>query len=146
MARWKSPGTARPLTPPKPWPAPSCTPALRRSRRWRPRLHRQAELNACAVRPVHGESLCQAGTRDSTPRPIDQNGLDRAAGSLKERGNYPGHTRETSFYTEAVTAGSPALRTAVLSWRLAPRWLRGLVAQKTGSGASKVADSCQGSH
>lgn len=48
------------------------------------------------------------------PRPLAQNGLDHAAGQLKERGNYPGHTRETSFYTEAVTAGNPALRTALL--------------------------------
>ncbi|MBF9220699.1 SDR family oxidoreductase [Hymenobacter ruricola] len=52
---------------------------------------------------------------DEAPRPLAQNGLDRAAGSLRERGNYPGYTRETSFYTEAVTAGSPALRTALLA-------------------------------
>jgi len=52
---------------------------------------------------------------DDAPRPIQQNGLDRAAGELRERGNYPGYTRETSFYTEAVTAGSPALRTALLA-------------------------------
>jgi short-subunit dehydrogenase len=52
---------------------------------------------------------------DTPPRPISENGLDRAAGSLKERGNYPGHTRETSFYTEAVTIGSPAIRTALLA-------------------------------
>ncbi|MFD2717492.1 SDR family oxidoreductase [Hymenobacter monticola] len=49
------------------------------------------------------------------PRPLGHNGLDRPAGSLKERGNYPGYTRETSFYTEAVTTGSPALRTALLA-------------------------------
>lgn len=49
---------------------------------------------------------------DYPPQPLHQNGLDHAAGALLERGNYPGHTRETSFYTEAVTAGSPALRTA----------------------------------
>ncbi|MBJ6109406.1 SDR family oxidoreductase [Hymenobacter sp. BT523] len=52
---------------------------------------------------------------DDAPRPLAQNGLDRAAGALRERGNYPGYTRETSFYTEAVTAGSPALRTALLA-------------------------------
>ncbi|HEX8330075.1 MAG TPA: SDR family oxidoreductase [Hymenobacter sp.] len=51
---------------------------------------------------------------DYPPRPISENGLDRAAGSLQERGNYPGHTRETSFYTAAVTAGSPAIRTAAV--------------------------------
>ena len=50
---------------------------------------------------------------DAPPRPLGQNGLDHAAGTLQERGNYPGHTRETSFYTAAVTAGSPALRTAL---------------------------------
>ena len=52
---------------------------------------------------------------DDTPRPLGQNGLDRAAGDLRERGNYPGYTRETSFYTAAVTTGSPALRTALLA-------------------------------
>lgn len=52
---------------------------------------------------------------DDAPRPIQQNGLDRAAGGLRERGNYPGYTRETSFYTAAVTTGSPALRTALLA-------------------------------
>ncbi|MBO2007524.1 SDR family oxidoreductase [Hymenobacter negativus] len=52
---------------------------------------------------------------DEAPRPLAQNGLDRAAGDLRERGNYPGYTRETSFYTAAVTTGSPALRTALLA-------------------------------
>ena len=33
--------------------------------------------------------------------PLDDNGLDHAAGRLQERGNYPGHTRETSLYTTA---------------------------------------------
>jgi len=48
------------------------------------------------------------------PRPLQQNALDRPMGKLEERGNYPGHTRETSYYTEAVTAGTPALRTALI--------------------------------
>jgi short-subunit dehydrogenase len=52
---------------------------------------------------------------DDAPRPLNQNGLDRATGNLRERGNYPGYTRETSFYTAAVTTGSPALRTALLA-------------------------------
>jgi NADP-dependent 3-hydroxy acid dehydrogenase YdfG len=52
---------------------------------------------------------------DQPPRPRAQNGLDHAAGTLQERGNYPGHTRETSFYTATVTAGSPAIRTAIIA-------------------------------
>lgn len=34
--------------------------------------------------------------------PSRANGLDGPAGSLEERGNYPGHTRETSYYTAAT--------------------------------------------
>jgi short-subunit dehydrogenase len=49
---------------------------------------------------------------DYAPRPLGQNGLDRPSGQLKERGNYPGHTRETSFYTSAVL--SPMLTTVGL--------------------------------
>ncbi|MCB2379429.1 SDR family oxidoreductase [Hymenobacter sp. BT635] len=39
---------------------------------------------------------------DYAPRPRHQNGLDHAAGRLEERGNYPGHTRESSYYTTAT--------------------------------------------
>ena len=39
---------------------------------------------------------------DHPARPLHDNGLDRAAGRLQERGNYPGHTRETSLYTAAT--------------------------------------------
>lgn len=49
---------------------------------------------------------------DQPPRPRAQNGLDRPSGELKERGNYPGYTRKTSFYTNAVL--SPVLTTAAL--------------------------------
>jgi hypothetical protein len=35
-------------------------------------------------------------------RPRAQNGLDQPMGTLEERGNYPGHTRETSLYTAAT--------------------------------------------
>ncbi|WP_375418654.1 SDR family oxidoreductase [uncultured Hymenobacter sp.] len=49
---------------------------------------------------------------DEPPRPREQNGLDRPMGALQERGNYPGYTRETSFYTSAVL--SPVLTTAAL--------------------------------
>jgi short-subunit dehydrogenase len=74
-------------------------------KRWTPALFDQYMEKAF----VHQEKA------DYAPRPLQQNGLDHAAGKLKERGNYPGHTRETSFYTEAVTTGSPALRTALLA-------------------------------
>lgn len=49
---------------------------------------------------------------DEAPRPRELNGLERPMGKLKERGNYPGYTRETSFYTTAVL--SPVLTTAAL--------------------------------
>ncbi|MCB2410858.1 SDR family oxidoreductase [Hymenobacter lucidus] len=39
---------------------------------------------------------------DYPPRPRHQNGLDHAAGRLEERGNYPGSTRENSYYTTAT--------------------------------------------
>ena len=60
------------------------------------------------------KSFAQQEKADYAPRPLQQNALDRPMGDLQERGNYPGHTRETSYYTEAVTAGSPKLRTALL--------------------------------
>ena len=34
--------------------------------------------------------------------PTPGNGLDGPSGTLRERGNYPGHTRETSYYTSAT--------------------------------------------
>ncbi|HEX8505855.1 MAG TPA: SDR family oxidoreductase [Hymenobacter sp.] len=58
------------------------------------------------------KSFSKQEKADYPPQPREQNGLDHAAGALLERGNYPGHTRETSYYTAAVTAGNPALRTA----------------------------------
>ncbi|GAB3294526.1 SDR family oxidoreductase [Hymenobacter tenuis] len=60
------------------------------------------------------KSFSKQEKADYAPRPLPQNALDRPMGSLEERGNYPGHTRETSYYTEATTLGSPALRTALL--------------------------------
>ena len=36
-------------------------------------------------------------------RPHDRSGLDAPTESLQTRGNYPGHARETSFYTELAT-------------------------------------------
>ena len=49
---------------------------------------------------------------DQPPRPRSQNALERPMGQLRERGNYPGHTRKTSFYTTAVL--NPLLTTAGL--------------------------------
>ncbi|WP_078063019.1 SDR family oxidoreductase [Solirubrum puertoriconensis] len=50
---------------------------------------------------------------DYAPRPLHQNALDKPMGALEERGNYPGHTRETSFYTQAVTSKGPVLKAAL---------------------------------
>ncbi|MCI1187355.1 SDR family oxidoreductase [Hymenobacter sp. DH14] len=73
--------------------------------RWTPALFDQY-MEKAFVKQEHA---------DQAPRPIGQNGLDHAGGTLQERGNYPGYTRETSFYTAAITTGSPALRTALLA-------------------------------
>ncbi|GAB2787789.1 short-subunit dehydrogenase [Hymenobacter luteus] len=86
------------------------------------------------------KSFSKQEKADYAPRPLQQNALDRPMGALEERGNYPGHTRETSFYTETVTAGSPALRTALLvgvGVALAA-WLGGKnrSGSKSGSGSS----------
>ncbi|GAA4361927.1 SDR family oxidoreductase [Hymenobacter saemangeumensis] len=50
---------------------------------------------------------------DYPARPLHDNGLDHAAGSLRERGNYPGRTRETSFYTTAAL--NPGVTAAVVA-------------------------------
>ncbi|QIX59948.1 SDR family oxidoreductase [Hymenobacter lutimineralis] len=50
---------------------------------------------------------------DYPPRPLSQNALDQPMGALEERGNYPGHTRENSYYTQAVTTKVPVLKTAL---------------------------------
>jgi len=60
---------------------------------------------------------------DQPPRPLDQNGLEHAAGTLDERGTYPGHVRKTSLYTEAVLhpvragAAVAAVAAAATWWR-----------------------------
>ncbi|HEX8659722.1 MAG TPA: SDR family oxidoreductase [Hymenobacter sp.] len=46
-------------------------------------------------------------------RPRAENGLDQPMGTLEERGNYPGHTRETSLYTAATM--HPLVTAAVLA-------------------------------
>ncbi|QJX48804.1 SDR family oxidoreductase [Hymenobacter taeanensis] len=61
------------------------------------------------------KSFSKQEKADYAPGPLSRNGLDRPIGNLEERGNYPGNTRETSYYTQAVTTGSPALRTALLA-------------------------------
>lgn len=75
---------------------------------------------------------------DDAPRALRQNGLDHAAGKLRERGNYPGYTRETSFYTAAVTTGSPALRTALITGAgvALAAWLNGRAKAKAKSGST----------
>jgi hypothetical protein len=50
---------------------------------------------------------------DYPPRPLNQNALDHPMGALEERGNYPGHTRESSYYTQAVTSKVPVLKMAL---------------------------------
>ena len=60
------------------------------------------------------KSFAKQSKSDAPARPLEQNALDRPMGQLKERGNYPGHARETSYYTQTITTGSPALRTALL--------------------------------
>jgi hypothetical protein len=47
------------------------------------------------------------------PGPRSNNGLDHGNARLKERGNYPGHTRETSVYTAATT--HPLVTAAVIA-------------------------------
>jgi short-subunit dehydrogenase len=39
---------------------------------------------------------------DKPPRPREQNGLNQAAGGLRERGGYDGHVMESSAYTKAT--------------------------------------------
>ncbi|MBD2767842.1 SDR family oxidoreductase [Hymenobacter sp. BT664] len=68
------------------------------------------------------------------PRPRAQNGLDQPMGELQERGNYPGHTRETSLYTAATT--HPLVTAAALAGvgvGLAA-WLGRPAPEKTGDG------------
>ncbi|MBC6698701.1 SDR family oxidoreductase [Hymenobacter puniceus] len=69
---------------------------------------------------------------DYAPRPVQQNGLDRPMGGLEERGNYPGSTRETSYYTEAVTRSNTGLKAALLvgAGVAAAAWLNGKSSQK----------------
>lgn len=38
---------------------------------------------------------------DKPPRPLGNNGLEHASGSLRERGDYEGHVAESSVYTKA---------------------------------------------
>ncbi|QNH63859.1 SDR family oxidoreductase [Hymenobacter sediminicola] len=68
---------------------------------------------------------------DYAPRPVQQNGLDRPMGELEERGNYPGSTRETSYYTEAVTRSNTGLKAALLvgAGVAAAAWLNGKSSQ-----------------
>ncbi|RTQ51466.1 SDR family NAD(P)-dependent oxidoreductase [Hymenobacter gummosus] len=80
---------------------------------------------------------------DYAPRPLHQNALDRPMGALEERGNYPGHTRETSYYTEAVTSKSPVLKTALAvgAGLALATWLSKARSHGGGNGRSYVAGS-----
>lgn len=49
---------------------------------------------------------------DEPPRPLEQNGLDKAAGNLEERGGGHAYVAETSLYTKASL--HPLVTTAVL--------------------------------
>lgn len=98
--------------------------------RWTPALLDQFMEKAF----VHQEKA------DYAPRPLQQNGLDRPMGELEERGNYPGHTRETSYYTEAVTRGSGGLKAALLvgAGVAAAAWLSSK--SKPGNGHASTTD------
>ncbi|MFC7668979.1 SDR family oxidoreductase [Hymenobacter humi] len=60
------------------------------------------------------EKVFSRQTKSNRPaRALADNGLDHANAHLKERGNYPGHARETSLYTSATT--HPMVTAAVLA-------------------------------
>ncbi|WBO86317.1 SDR family oxidoreductase [Hymenobacter yonginensis] len=77
------------------------------------------------------KSFAKQEQADYARRPLQQNGLDRPVGQLEERGNYPGSTRETSYYTEAVTRGNTGLKAALLvgAGVAAAAWLSGKAKQ-----------------
>jgi short-subunit dehydrogenase len=76
---------------------------------------------------LYQEKLLIPGTHsDRTPRPREQNGLDRPTERLVERGDYPGRVATTSAYTQAslhpmiagaVLAGAAVTLTAFLRGR-----------------------------
>lgn len=86
-------------------------------RQWTPTLFEQ----------FMAKSFFKQEQTDTPLRSRDQNGLDHAAGSLQERGNYPGHTRQTSVYTTAVlhpvatAAAIGAVGLGVAAWVAASR-------------------------
>jgi short-subunit dehydrogenase len=75
---------------------------------------------------------------DYPPRPLEQNGLDRPSGQLQERGNYTGHTRETSLYTAAAL--HPLTTAAVLAGGAA---LLALWASSRRSSSTQTGDSAE---
>ena len=78
---------------------------------------------------------------DHPARPLADNGLDRAAGRLQERGNYPGHTRETSLYTSATL--NPIITAAVMAGgaALLAMWA---TARRRAAAAAAAVDSLDG--
>ncbi len=79
---------------------------------------------------------------DRPARPLADNGLDRAAGRLQERGNYPGHTRETSIYTAASL--NPLITTAVLTGGAALLALWATLSRRSGAAKSASLDALDG--
>ncbi len=52
---------------------------------------------------MESEAFDEAQKMPNPPaRPLEENGLDKPSENLQERGNYDGHTMETSFYTKAT--------------------------------------------
>lgn len=81
-------------------------------------------LSPALVETMMVESFADQQKSDRPARNRGENGLDRPSGRLRERGNYPGQTRETSTFTAATsrpatTAALVALAGAGLTW-----WLR----------------------
>ncbi|HEU4985557.1 MAG TPA: SDR family oxidoreductase [Rhizobiaceae bacterium] len=88
---------------------------------------------------------------DRPARPREQNGLDRPAGRLEERGGYEGHVSETSLYTTAslhpfatgalVAAGAFALVSLVTRGAVGPNPFRR--SQVNGQGQPRASASRQ---
>lgn len=60
------------------------------------------------------ERVFIAGSKsDQPPHLREENGIDGPVGTLRERGDYPGHVQETSYYTEAAL--HPAIAAAAVA-------------------------------
>jgi short-subunit dehydrogenase len=76
---------------------------------------------------------------DRPPRPREENGLDRPAGQLEERGDYEGHVSETSLYTQAslhpVLTGAAVLGAGLAITTMWPQSRSRNVRRRTREGA-----------